>query len=189
MKVIVVATLPPFESAVTEYLSATLCKALAARGLEVERFDLPLSLDIRTMMEEIVALRLLDLRGSSDRLIAIGIASHVIKHDHKVVWLLEGSGVDLFSNAEQGHSSTTPAGLAYGKNLRSANTRALRESRAVFATSDRLREQCAEDGIEVSVLYPPLAPATADPAGDTFEELGNDWSIAVKRLLLEDHSS
>jgi hypothetical protein len=162
MRVVVVVTVLPFESSLTEDVSAALCQALAENGHEVERFDLPLSFDPQTMMEELLALRLLDLRGTSDRLIAIGTGSYVVKHDHKVVWLIDDHAVKFLSATENGDP------------LHSAHTRGLRESRAIFAGSDRWRERFAKDGVDVDVLEP---------------ELETDWNEVVKRLLLEHHSS
>jgi len=158
MKFIVVTTISPFVNGGAEYLSASLIDALKAYGHEVDVCLLPFSSEYRSIMQETMAFRLLDLSGAGDRLIAIRPPSYVVRHHSKVIWFIHHhrQSFDLWGTPYQDVPSN-PIGEGYREAFRSADNVALREARAVYANSrhmcGRLREFNAFDA---DVLYPPL---------------------------------
>jgi hypothetical protein len=191
MRMLVVVTGQPFEAKTTEYVTGALCHAFRESGHEIEYFNLPFSSDYETMVEEMLALRLLDFRGIADRLIAIGTASHVVKHDYKIVWLMGDQGVDVLSAAGRHSPGDRETFVRHCEPLLSANIRGLRESAAVFATSDWCVQRLAEHGIESRVLRPPSEAGSADHPRDGVSEAEprNGWTTVVERLLFENHRS
>jgi glycosyltransferase involved in cell wall biosynthesis len=158
MRVIVTTTVVPFVRGGAEYLTDSLCEALCAAGHTVERFDLPFHADYQTMLEQMTALRLLDLSGYGDRLIAMRTPSYLVKHHSKVVWFIHHHrpAFDLWGTEYQDVPANA-CGIGYREAFRSADNVALRESAAVFVNSRRMAERVREyNGLETEVLYPPL---------------------------------
>lgn len=158
MRVIVATTVAPFVLGGAEYLTDSLCDALRAAGHMVERFNLPFHPDYHTMLEQMTALRLLDLSGYGDRLIAIRTPSYLVRHHSKVVWFIHHHrpAFDLWGTEYQ-DVPANPRGIGYREAFRSADNLALRESDAVFVNSHRMAERVREyNDLETEVLYPPL---------------------------------
>jgi glycosyltransferase involved in cell wall biosynthesis len=158
MRVIVATTSVPFLRGGAEYLTDSLCDALAAGGHTVERFDLPFWSDYRQMPEQMMALRLLDLSGHGDRLIAIRTPGYLVRHHNKVVWFIHHHrpSFDLWGTPYQDVPSND-LGTGYREGFRSADNLALREASAVFVNSRRMADRVRQyNGIDSEVLYPPL---------------------------------
>ena len=158
MRVIVATTVVPFVRGGAEYLTDTLCQALSAAGHTVERFDLPFDSNYRTMLEQMTALRLLDLSGHGDRLIAIRTPSYLVQHHSKVIWFIHHHRpcFDLWGTEFQ-DVPNTPYGVGYREAFRAADNVALREAASVFANSCRMAERLRQyNQVDAEVLYPPL---------------------------------
>jgi glycosyltransferase involved in cell wall biosynthesis len=158
MRVIVTTTVVPFVRGGAEYLTDTVCEALLAAGHTVERFDLPFDSDYRRMLEQMTALRLLDLSGHGDRLIAIRTPSYLVQHHNKVIWFIHHHrpAFDLWGTEFQ-DVPNTPDGVRYREAFRAADNVALREAASVFVNSRRMAERVRQyNDVEAEVLYPPL---------------------------------
>lgn len=158
MKVIVVTTIVPFVSGGAEYMTASLTDALMEAGHSVERFELPFISEYRSMLRQTMALRLLDIAESGDRLIAIRTPSYVIRHHSKVVWFIHHHrpSFDMWGTRFQDVPANA-VGEGYREAFRAADNLGLSECRAVYANSRRVKERLREfNGVNADVLYPPL---------------------------------
>src|SRR6476469_1251302 len=88
MRVILVTPIIPFIRGGAEYMADSLWDALREAGHTVDRFDLPFYTDYRSMLQQMTALRLLDVADYGDRLIALRTPSYLIQHPKKVVWFI-----------------------------------------------------------------------------------------------------
>ncbi|HVR71453.1 MAG TPA: glycosyltransferase family 4 protein [Vicinamibacteria bacterium] len=161
--VLVAATQVPFQRGGAEWHTAALHRELLARGFQSEVVRLPFQWNPRReAVRSALAWRMLDLSRAGpvevDLLIATRFPSYVARHPHKVVWLfhqfrqaydLHEAGIDGFPE--------TPEGRALREHVVELDTRALRECRRVFTTSEnnaaRLRRF---NGLEAEVLRLPL---------------------------------
>lgn len=158
MHIIVATTVLPFVRGGAEYLADSLCDSLEHAGHTVDRFDLPFFADYRSMLEQMTALRLLDLTGHGDRLIAIRTPSYIIRHHRKIVWFIHHHrpAFDLWGTEFQDVPKGA-GGAAWREAFRSSDDVALRESAAVFVNSRRMAARVRKyNGLEAEVLYPPL---------------------------------
>lgn len=159
MKVIVASTDVPFvggggTTAIVAWLSLELVRA----GHEVDTLRFPFVSETAAMLDQILALRLLNLGDTSDRLICIRPPSYVLQHPCKVLWFIHHHRpiYDLW------HSSLrdvpdTPWGWRHARAVVRADEVAFAEAHAVYANShvvaDRLRRF---NSVEAGVLYPPI---------------------------------
>jgi len=171
MKVIVASTHVPFVHGGDRVIVGDLVAALRERGHEVDTVDLPFLSDYRVMLGQMLALRLIDLGDSADRLIAIRTPSYLLRHEHKSVWFIHHhrGAYDLWGTEYQDIPGT-PEGLRIRDAIIDADNLYLAEARGLFTNSavvgDRLR---TFNGLESTVLYPPLGHPerfAAGPFGD-----------------------
>jgi glycosyltransferase involved in cell wall biosynthesis len=135
-----------------------LVDALRARDHEVDTVDIPTTSRWDAVLEEALAIRLLEVSRGSDVLIAIRPPSYVLRHPNKRLWFIHHhrTAYDLWGTQWQDLPST-PDGVAVRDAIRRYDDLYLREAQKIFTNSqtvaDRLR---AFNGIEAEVLYPPL---------------------------------
>jgi len=158
MRVILATSIMPFVEGGSTQIVGWLHRQLQAYGHEVEYFQFPISESYSEMLEQLLAMRLLDLSQHGERLIAVRTPSHLLKHPSKVVWFIHHyrSAYDLWGTKYQTLPGTAE-GLAYRTAIVNSDNVALRESIRLFSNSavvrDRLR---AFNGVSAEVLYPPL---------------------------------
>ncbi len=171
MKVIVASTHVPFIDGGGRMIVRDLAAALRERGHEVDTVDIPFLSDHRVMLEQMLALRLIDLGASADRLIAIRTPSYLLRHEHKSVWFIHHhrGAYDLWGTEYQ-DIPETPEGLRIRDAIVDADNLYLAEARGLYTNSaivgERLRRY---NGLESRVLYPPLGHPErfgAGPFGD-----------------------
>jgi glycosyltransferase involved in cell wall biosynthesis len=158
----------PFLNGGGRMIAHDLVAALRARGHDVEALFLPQANDPRTMLDQVVAMRLLDVADAGERLIAIRLPSYFLRHPSKVLWFIhhERMVYDLW-----GSQYCSIPNTARGRRLReaivAADDRCLPEARAIFTNSrivsDRLK---AFNGLDSEVLYPPLGDSSGYRRGD-----------------------
>lgn len=179
MKVIVATCAPPFVRGGASMLVDSLAKMIRREGHEVELLTLPFSSSYAGMLDQMLAIRLLDLSDRGDRLITIRTPSHLLRHPSKVIWFIHHhrGAYDLWGTPYQ-DIPATPEGLGYRDAIRAADLVGFREATRVFCNSrvvaGRLREF---NGIEAEVLYPPLP----EPERYRMGGLG-DYVLYVSRL-------
>lgn len=158
MRVIVATTMVPFVRGGAEYLADSLCEALQEAGHSVDRFDVPFHSDYKSMLPQMMALRLMDLSGHGDRLIAIRTPSYLIRHHSKVVWFIHHHrpAFDLW-DTELRDMPGNARGVALRETFRNADNVALRESAAVFVNSRLMAARVRQhNDLDAELLYPPL---------------------------------
>lgn len=143
-------------------------QALRERGHDVEPVLIPFWPDVDEMLDQMLALRLLDLSAQGDVLIAVRTPSYLLRHPRKRVWFLHHHrpAYDLADTAFVEAAETQRVRDAIVK----ADDVHLREAEHVFALSrvvaQRLRRY---NDLEADVLYAPLP----DPEGYRCEEYGD----------------
>ena len=158
MKVVVASTFVPFVEGGAQMIMRDLVRELEVRGHEVDTVELPTSSRWDLVLEQMLALRLLEVSRGSDAMIAIRPPSYVLRHANKRLWFIHHlrSAYDLWGTPWQDFPEG-PEGLAVRDAIRRYDTLCLGEAQRVFTNSltvaDRLREF---NGIDAAVLYPPL---------------------------------
>ena len=150
MKIVIATTFKPFVESGSTHIVNRLDQILKQRGHEVETFHFPFSDHPDDTLEQLTALRLIDLSQFGDRLVTLGTPSHLLKHPNKVVWFMH-------PDREAGAWTGTPEDEARRQAIISADNLGLRESSRVFYNSaiakNRMKGFHARDA---EVLYPPL---------------------------------
>jgi glycosyltransferase involved in cell wall biosynthesis len=110
------------------------------------------------MMDQMLALRLLDISQSADRLITIRTPSYLLRHPNKVLWFIHHhrTAYDLWGTKYQEFPNTLE-GLRYRDAIYSADNVAFREARRIFTNSRVVSGRLKRfNGIDSEILYPPL---------------------------------
>jgi glycosyltransferase involved in cell wall biosynthesis len=158
MKVIIASTIVPFVGGGAAYMIDSLEEMLRCFGHEVETLRLPFHSYYPEMLEQMLALRLLDVTEHADRLIAIRTPSYLIRHPHKNLWFIHHhrTAFDMWGSKYQ-EIPGTPAGLRYRDAIYSADNVAFREARRIFTNSRVVSGRLKKfNDIGSEVLYPPL---------------------------------
>jgi glycosyltransferase involved in cell wall biosynthesis len=135
-----------------------LVQAVHERGHEVDTIEIPHLAHWETMLDQMLALRLMDVAQDADALIAIRTPSYVLNHPNKRLWFIHHhrGAYDLWGTQWQDIPST-PEGIAVRDAIRGSDNVYLREAQRIFTNSqivaDRLRKF---NDLEGTVLYPPL---------------------------------
>ncbi len=138
MRIVVAGSLDPFRDDVQLSDVDQLYHCLNDQGHEVERVELPFVLEPGTMLEQLLAIRLLDLTQSGDRLIAIGPPAFLLRHPNKVTILPERSPflIDLWDPGTSNLGSI--ASRAMHDRFRRADVQGMSESRALYGMTDEI---------------------------------------------------
>lgn len=158
MRVLVASTYVPFIDGGGRMIVRDLVGALRARDHEVDTIELPFLSAWDTMLEQMLAIRLIDVSEAADVLVAIRTPSYLLRHPNKRLWFIHHhrGAYDLWDTPYQDIPST-PEGMAAREAIVAADNLYLREAQRIFTNSqivaDRLRDFNDLDG---RVLYPPL---------------------------------
>lgn len=148
-----------------------LAAALRARDHEVDLIEIPFLSTWDTMLQQMLAIRLLDVRDRADVLVAIRTPSYLLRHDNKRLWFIHHhrGAYDLWGTPYQ-DIPATPEGVGTRRAIIAADEIYLREATRIFTNSqivsDRLRDY---NQLASTVLYPPLgdpSPFRSRPAED-----------------------
>jgi glycosyltransferase involved in cell wall biosynthesis len=156
--VLVASTYVPFIEGGGRMIVRDLVRALRERDHEVDTIEIPFLSTWDTMLEQMLAIRLMDVSDAADTLIAIRTPSYLLRHPNKRLWFIHHhrGAYDLWDTPYQDIPST-PEGLATRDAIVAADNLYLREAQRIFTNSqivaDRLREF---NDLPGTVLYPPL---------------------------------
>jgi glycosyltransferase involved in cell wall biosynthesis len=170
VRVVLASTYVPFLKGGGTTIVHSLERALRERGHEVEPVLFPFWPDPEQMVEQMLALRLLDVSDQGDILIAVRTPSYLLRHPDARVWFLHHHrpAYDL-AETEFGGPQTPEYRRAYEAVVEADNVH-LREAGQVYALSHvvagRLRRY---NDLDVPVLYAPLP----DPEGYRCESFGD----------------
>jgi glycosyltransferase involved in cell wall biosynthesis len=171
VKVLIVSTIVPFLEGGGTFIVDWLAQALKQNGHTVDVVKIPFHSYYADMPEQMLALRLLDLSGHGDLLIALRTPSYIISHPHKVVWFLHHhrGAYDLWGTPYQDIPST-PEGLDIKRSIIETDNTYLRESKRIFTISRRVSARLKEyNNLDSETLY----PALVNPASFRCGEFGN----------------
>jgi glycosyltransferase involved in cell wall biosynthesis len=189
----------PFVRGGAELLVESLGDELRRRGHAVDTVSIPFSLSSRqALLESALAWRLVDVQAvadAADLVIATRFPSYLVRHPHKVVWLIHQlrQVYDMYGSRYSDFDAAAPRDRQAMDMVRAMDRRTLSEARRLFAISENTAERLRRfNGLDAEVLYPP--PKLGDalrplPAGE--EDDGYLFSVgrldAPKRfdLLLE----
>ncbi len=181
MKVVVASTFVPFVDGGASFIVDWLERMLLRRGHEVETFRIPFDSRYPELLDQMLALRLLDVSGHGDRLIAIRTPSYLLRHPAKVLWFIHHhrGAYDLWGTPYQ-DIPDTPGGRRIREAIISADNLAFGEARAVFTNSQVVRNRLRKfNGVDAEVLYPPLI----DPERYRAAAYG-DYALYMSRLTM-----
>jgi hypothetical protein len=134
MRVIVASTFAPLSSERADRLAGELAEALAERGHDVERVRIPFVNRQEHLLEQMLAMRLTDISDDGDLLIALGVSAHLLRHQRKVVWLVDGPESDAWF-ARTGLNSYDQQVMLLRDAVIAADELALSEAQRVFVGS------------------------------------------------------
>ncbi|HEY1774790.1 MAG TPA: glycosyltransferase family 4 protein [Solirubrobacteraceae bacterium] len=179
MKVLVASTFVPFVQGGSRTIASDLVTALRERGHEVDTIEIPTTSRWDEVLAETLSIRLLEVGEDAEVLIATRPPSYVLRHPNKRLWFIHHhrAAYDLWGTPWQDFPSRAD-GMAVRDAIHRSDAQYLREARKIFTLSrtvaTRLREY---NGIEATVLYPPLADA-----GRLYCETGEDYVFYPSRI-------
>lgn len=158
MKFLIVSTVVPFIEGGGTFIVDWLSLKLREYGHQTDVLKLPFHSYYPEMLEQMLALRLLDVGQSADRMIAIRTPSYLLQHDQKFLWFIHHhrGAYDLWGTAYQDIPSS-PAGVRLRESLITADNQALQEAKRIYTNSKVVSERIRRfNGFESEVVYPPL---------------------------------
>lgn len=158
MRVLVASTYVPFVRGGATVLLEDLTRALSERGHDVDTILIPFVSDWEHMLDQMLAIRMIDVSASSDVLIAVRTPSYLLHHPNKRVWFIHHhrGAYDLW-NTEWQDIPTTPQGLSVRNAIIAADNLYLPEARHLYTNSATVSGRLRDfNGLESEVLYPPL---------------------------------
>ena len=184
MRILVCTMQVPFVQGGAEALVKSLVRELAARGHHADVVQMPVDWPNKaSLLKGYLAWRMLDLStfegARIDLVIATKFPSFAVEHPNKVTWLVQQFRqlYDLYGTeySTYGHQLED---RAFQQVIHRADTRALAESRRLFAISRNVAGRLADyNRLQAEVLYPP-------PQHDRrlYHEKYGDYVLAVSRL-------
>lgn len=179
MKVLVASTFVPFVGGGSRIHAGDLALALRERGHEVDEINIPTTSRWDEVLEETLAIRLMEVGEGADVLIAMRPPSYALRHPHKRLWFIHHhrAAYDLWGTPWQDFPDRAD-GVAVRDTIRRYDDEYLREAERIFTQSRNVAGRLREfNGIEATVLYMPLA----DP-GRLYCEAGEDYVFYPSRL-------
>lgn len=158
MKVLIASTVVPFLEGGGTFIIDWLETMLRRHGHAVETLRIPTVSHTPSLLDQMLALRLMDVGTNADRLICIRPPSHLLQHPNKVLWFIHHHRpvYDMWASPHR-DVPDTPFGWRLARAIVRADEVAFGESRAIFTNSrvvgDRLRRF---NRVESEVVYPPI---------------------------------
>ena len=171
MKILVASTHVPFIRGGGTMIVDDLASELSDRGHDVDVLSLPFWSVWDEMVEQMLALRLVNISERAERLICIRTPSYMLRHPNKVAWFIHHhrGAYDLWGTQFQ-DIPNSPDGLKVLHTIKRSDNQSLREMKKLYTNSqvvsDRLKKY---NELESTVLYPPLRNAArlhCDTYGD-----------------------
>lgn len=152
----------PFARGGAELLTQTLAAQLRMRNHEVEVIQLPFRWYPKSeILKGYLAWRLINLDESEghpiDRVIALKFPAFVIRHPHKITWLVQQfrQAYELFGT-EYSHFDNSPEDTELRRTIWQIDTTTLRESKQLYTISANVGLRLSRfNGLSSTPLYPP----------------------------------
>lgn len=158
MEIVIASTIVPFIEGGGSFIVDWLEEALVSRGHSVFTLRIPFYSDYRLMADQMLGLRLLDIRDYGERLITIRPPSYLLRHPNKIIWFIHHhrTAYDLWDSPYR-EFPDNEEGLAYRNLIFNADMTAFREARKIFTNSGVVAKRLKYfNGVEGEILYPPL---------------------------------
>ena len=168
MNVLLATTENPFVDGGATMIVTWLEQVLRERGHKVDTLRFPFSDEPGDILEQMMALRLLDVSEFGDRLITVRSPSYLLKHPRKISWFIHHyrGAYDLWGTKYQSLPNT-PEGDATRQAIISADNVGLRECKAIFCNSKVVQRRVKQyNQLDSQVLYPPLMNPEQFHCGD-----------------------
>jgi glycosyltransferase involved in cell wall biosynthesis len=166
MRIAVVNTQVPFVRGGAEQLADWLVESLRKCGHQAELVNLPYRWEPPEKLLEHALVARLTRIADVDRVIAFKFPSYYVPHDDKVLWVLHQfrAAYDLWGSEVL---RDTTEGRYVRRTIIDADNRLLRQVRHVYAISKvTARRMHTFNGVEPTVLYPPLGDGDAYYCGE-----------------------
>jgi glycosyltransferase involved in cell wall biosynthesis len=157
-KILIVSTVVPFVLGGGELIVDWLDETLKKYGYKSDVIKIPFRSCPPDMLEQMLALRLLDVGERADTLIAIRTPSYLIRHPNKVVWFIHHhrGAYDLWGTPYQDIPGTLE-GLRIKESIVRSDNVFLREAKKIYTNSRVVSHRLKKfNDISSEVLYPPL---------------------------------
>lgn len=161
MNIIIASTIVPFIEGGGTFIVDWLDIVLKKHGHRTEVLKLPFHSNPPEMLQQMLALRLLDVTDSADMLIAIRTPSYLIRHPNKVLWFIHHhrGAYDLWGTQYQDIPGTSE-GLQLRDAIVQADSVAFSEAKKIFTNSRIVSGRLKTfNNVDSEVLYPPLMNA------------------------------
>jgi glycosyltransferase involved in cell wall biosynthesis len=158
MKILIVSTIVPFIEGGGTFIVDWLDQNFKKFGYKSEVLKIPFNSNPDLMLEQMLALRLLDVTEHADRLIAIRTPSYMIKHPKKYLWFIHHhrGAYDLWGTPYQDIPSSEEGIKVRETIIRSDNV-AFKEAQKIYTNSKVVSKRLIHyNNIESEPLYPPL---------------------------------
>lgn len=158
MRIILATSVTPWVQGGSTQIVTWLHRKLVEAGHSVDCFEFPIDESYPALLDQGLALRLIEFAPGGDRLITIRTPSHLLRHCNKVSWFIHHyrSAYDLWGTPYQAIPGT-PEGVAYRDAIIQADNLGLNECRRVYCNSAVVRGRLSRfNQISAEVLYPPL---------------------------------
>lgn len=179
MKIALCSTIVPFIDGGARNIVEWLEAMLRENGHDVERVYLPMTDDPETLFQQMSTFRFIDL-SMADRIICFRPQSHLIPHEHKILWFIHHIRVfyDLWQHPQYNAWPDTVKYRGVRDALMRVDTAALLEAKHIFTNSKVISDRLKRfNGMDSEVLYPPVFRP------ERFSCLGtNDEVVCICRL-------
>jgi glycosyltransferase involved in cell wall biosynthesis len=158
VRILVASTVVPFVDGGGRMIVRDLVEALALRGHDVDVVSIPTSSRWDVILEQTLAMRLLEVSRGSDALVALRPPSYALRHPDKRLWFIHHhrTAYDLWGTRWSDFPDS-PGGAAVRDAIRRSDDVYLREARRIFTNSQTVADRVrAFNGLAATVLYPPL---------------------------------
>lgn len=159
MKIIIASTIVPFIEGGGTFIVDWTEKKLEEAGHTVDVFKIPFSHQHPYVLEQTLALRLLHLSDSCDRLISIRTPSYALSHPNHVCWFIHHYryAYEYWDTNFQTGIPKNRAGYREREGVINADNKYLRELKKIFTNSKEVSGRLKKyNNLDSEVLYPPL---------------------------------
>ncbi|WP_124065170.1 glycosyltransferase family 4 protein [Clostridium sp. E02] len=158
MKIIVVSTIVPFVNGGGVFIVDWLEEKLREYGHQVQSIKIPFVHDYRTVMTQMLGLRMYHLEDECDRLIAIRTPSYLLKHPDKYLWFIHHyrEMYDLWGSEYENIPKENNT-FAIREFVKRADDLAFREAKKIYTNSEIVSRRLLDyNNISAQPVYPPL---------------------------------
>jgi glycosyltransferase involved in cell wall biosynthesis len=158
VKILIASTHIPFIRGGGTMIVDDLQAELKLRGHDVDTLNIPFWSSWDEMIEQMLALRLINVEHVADRLICIRTPSYLLHHPNKVVWFIHHhrGAYDLWGTPFQDIPNTNE-GMKVLTCIHESDNKSLREANRLFTNSQQVADRLKRyNELDSEVLYPPL---------------------------------